>query len=357
MSVEILAVPGIPEVRQGDDLGAVVVRAVRAAGLDLRPGDILVVASKVVSKSLGLRRYATRDSVIADQTVRVVAERRAGDRVTRVVESVAGPVMAAAGVDESNVGDAGGLLVLPPDADGAAARLLASVRGAWARAAGGAQVRPLGVVVSDTAGRPWRAGVVDFALGSAAVRVLDDHRGGVDADGRELSVTVIAVADEIAAAADLVKAKSGALPVAIVRGLPWASDDPDEPGAAGLVRTGPGDWFRTGAVEAVRAALGVEPGSADSEAAGIRSAGPPEEVAQRAHRVLALALHGLGDDVAGAVTGAEATVGVELEASSAYLLGRVVERVSVAAASEDLEVVGCEVSETRAVLVLASVRG
>lgn len=360
MSVEVIAVRGIPEVREGDDLGAMVVRAVRAGGLELRAGDILVVASKVVSKSLGLRRYASRDSVIADETVRVVAERRTGDRVTRVVESVAGPVMAAAGVDESNVGDAGGVLVLPRDADGAAADLLAAVRRAWAREVSGAEVGPLGVVVSDTAGRPWREGVVDFALGSAGVRVLRDHRGGVDADGRELSVTVIAAADEIAAAADLVKAKSGALPVAIVRGLAWAGDDADEAGAAAMVRTGPGDWFRTGPVEAVRAALGVEPGSADSEAVGIRSAGPLEDVGVRAGRVLALALHGLGPDVTGTVTGADGADGaarIALEASSAYLLGRVVERASVAAASEDLAVVGCEVSGTQAVMVLASVEG
>jgi coenzyme F420-0:L-glutamate ligase/coenzyme F420-1:gamma-L-glutamate ligase len=354
VSVEILAVPGIPEVDEGDDLGAVVVEAVRAAGLELRAGDILVVASKVVSKSLGLRRYATRDSVIADETVRVVAERRAADRVTRVVESVAGPVMAAAGVDESNVGETGGVLVLPRDPDSAAADLLRSVGAAWGREAGGRGVSPLGVVVSDTAGRPWRAGVVDFALGSAGVRVLDDHRGGVDADGRELSVTVIAVADELAAAADLVKAKSGALPVAIVRGLPWASEDPDERGAGGLVRIGPGDWFHTGPVEAVRAALGVEPGSAESEALGIRSVGGLEDVGERARRVLALALHGLGPDVTGTVTCAAVTASIELEASSAYLLGRVVERVRVAAASEDLRVGPAQVTETRAVLTVVT---
>ncbi|WP_226963897.1 coenzyme F420-0:L-glutamate ligase [Nostocoides sp. F2B08] len=355
MSLEIFAVPGIPEVREGDDLGAVVATAVRAAGLELHSGDILVIASKVVSKSLGLRRYASRDSVIADETVRVVAERRAGDRVTRVVESVAGPVMAAAGVDESNVGEAGGVLVLPRDADAAAAEVLASVRAAWESETGGGDVGPLGVVVSDTAGRPWRAGVVDFALGSAGVRVLEDHRGGVDADGRELSVTVIAVADEIAAAADLVKSKSGALPVAVVRGLPWASDDVDEPGAGGLVRIGPGDWFRTGPVEALRAALGVEPGSAESESIGIRAVGALEDVEVRAGRVVALAGHGSGAGVTGRMTGSDAEVRIEVEASSAYGLGRVVERVSVAAASEDLEVVGCEVAGLRAVVTVRSI--
>ena len=109
MSLEVVAVPGIPEIREGDDLGAAIVSAVGAAGLVVAPGDVLVVASKVVAKAHGLRRYASRDAVVDDETVRVVAERRTGGRVTRVVESAAGPVMAATGVDESNVGADGGV--------------------------------------------------------------------------------------------------------------------------------------------------------------------------------------------------------------------------------------------------------
>jgi coenzyme F420-0:L-glutamate ligase / coenzyme F420-1:gamma-L-glutamate ligase len=347
VSIEIVPVPGVGEVRAGDDLAASIVTASRQAGLDLRAGDILVVASKVVSKSLGLRRYAPRDSVIADETVRVVAERRTGDRVTQVVESAAGPVMAAAGVDESNVGPEGGVLVLPRDADSAAARLLDGVRGAlgWA-----AEV-PLGVVVSDTAGRPWRAGVVDFALGSAGMAVVDDQRGGTDADGRPLSVTVVAVADEVAAAADLVKAKAGGLPVAIVRGLPWASTDPTTDGASSLVRTGPGDWFGLGPVEAVREALGVEPGSGGSQAVGVRSVAP-EPVEERLSRVLRLALHAMGEGATGAVSAGR----VSLEASDAYLLGRLVERAVVAAASEDLTVDEVAVEGPQAVLTLGERR-
>lgn len=344
MRLEVLAVPGVPEVREGDDLAAVIVSAVAAAGLSVEPGDVLVVASKVVSKAAGLRRFASRDEVIAEETVRVVAERRAGERVTRIVQSAAGPVMAAAGVDESNVGEVGGVLVLPRDADGAAAALLAGVRGALgAGEAWGA----LGVIVSDTAGRPWRGGVVDFALGSAGVRAFEDHRGGVDADGRPLSVTVIAVADEIAAAADLVKAKAGALPVAIVRGLSWVGVDSETAGASSLVRGGAGDWFRLGPVEAVRSALGVEPGSAVSEDIGIRSVGA-EPVEERLGRVLRLALHGAGADVTGTVT----EVGVRLEASDAYGLGRVVERALVAAASEDLAAVATRESDTVATVAL-----
>ena len=356
MSLEVVAVPGIPEIREGDDLGAAIVSAVGAAGLVVAPGDVLVVASKVVAKAHGLRRYAPRDAVVDDETVRVIAERRTGDRVTRVVESAAGPVMAAAGVDESNVGADGGVLLLPRDPDAAAARLLAELRSAL----GCAVDVPLGVVLSDTAGRPWRGGVVDFALGSAGVTVVEDHRGGVDADGRPLSVTVVAVADELAAAADLVKAKSGALPVAIVRGLAWATADPGARGAPGapgalgassLVRTGPGDWFRLGPVEAVREALGVTPGSTDSERIGIRSVGA-DPVGERLGRVLRLALHGLEPDATGTATEG----GLTLEASDAYVLGRVVERAVVAAASEDLALVVTRASATMARLAVSALR-
>ena len=330
-SFSVTAVPGVPEVRAGDDLGRLLHDALDHAGMRLEPGDILVVASKVIAKADGLRVQTSRDAAIAAETVRVVAERRAGERVTRVVEAAAGPVMAAAGVDESNVGDDGGVLLLPRDPDAAAARLLGQLHRAfdWPGDA------PLGVIVSDTAGRPWRAGVVDFALGSAGVTVIDDHRGGRDADGRELSVTVVAVADAIAAAADLVKRKSGALPVAIVRGLPWATTAQDMAGARRLVRTGPGDWFGSGPVEAVRNALGVIAGSELSEQIGIRSLSA-EDLRTRLQRALDLALHPLGSAVTGTVTGDEGELGLRIEGSDAYLLGHAAARVCVALASEDL---------------------
>lgn len=332
MTLEVVAVPGIPQVGAGDDLGRLITDAVGAAGLSLQPGDVLVVASKIIAKAQDLRRYASRDSVIDAETVRVVAERRVGERITRVVESAAGPVMAAAGVDESNTGPAGGVLVLPREPDAAAAAVLASVRAA----AGWAPTLPLGVVVSDTAGRPWRSGVVDFALGSAGLQVLQDHRGHVDADGRPLSVTVIAVSDEIAAAADLVKGKADASPVAIVRGLPWASPDSTLPGASSIVRTGPGDWFRTGPVEAVRAALGIEPGSPESVSVGIPSL-EHEPVTVRAGRVLALSLHSL-PAVNGTVSSTDEGCTLRLLSRDDYLLGQGVARVRVAAASEGLRV-------------------
>ncbi|HHU08634.1 MAG TPA: hypothetical protein GXZ60_01195 [Intrasporangiaceae bacterium] len=327
-TVEIIAVPGIPEITDGVDLAWVIHDALTAAGLALRSGDIVVVASKVVSKAAGLRRHVPRDVAIAAETVRVVAERAAGDRITRVVQSAAGPVMAAAGVDESNIGADGGVLVLPRDPDAAAAALLTSLRRV------SAVDGPLGVIITDTAGRPWRAGVVDFALGSAGVQVLDDHRQGVDADGRPLSVTVIAVADEIAAAADLVKGKAAARPVALVRGLPWARGGVgprDAADAAGLVRTGPTDWFRTGPVEAIRAALGVPPGSPQSTDIGIPSV-TAEPVAPRVERVRRLALHGAPADV----TGTAHEAGLTLRASTAYSLGVGVTRAEIAAAAERL---------------------
>ncbi|MDO5503867.1 MAG: coenzyme F420-0:L-glutamate ligase [Actinomycetia bacterium] len=360
-ALTIIPVPGVPEIREGDDLPKLLSAAIRGCGEQLRAGDILVLASKVLSKSLGLRRHGTRDQAIAEETLRVVCERRAGDRWTRVVEAAAGPVMAAAGVDASNVGDDGGVLVLPRDPDAAAARILDGLRAAldWA------PTEPLGLIISDTAGRPWRGGVSDFALGSAGVHVLNDHRGGTDADGRVLDVTVIAVADEIAAAADLVKAKSSATPLAIVRGLPWASATPGLPGARQLVRTGPGDWFRVGHIEAVRAALGVDPGSSDSERIGIR--GPAlDPLEARVARLVRLALHGTGtgtgtdtdtdagrlnagtgttadtntntnistDQINVTVTGPE----IRLTAADPYLRGRLHARLEVAAYAEDLRV-------------------
>lgn len=343
MSVWILPVPGVPEITAGDDLGAVIAEAVGAGGLALEPGDILVVASKIVAKSLGLRRHTSRDAAIAAETVRVVAERTTAERVTRVVEAAAGPVMAAAGVDESNLGPDGGVLVLPRDPDAAARAVLDSLR----RALDWPKDRPLGVIVSDTAGRPWRAGVVDFALGSAGVVALHDHRGDTDTDGRPLVVTTIAVADEIAAAADLVKGKISHQPVAVVRGLPWATTDPGMSSASDLVRTGPGDWFHTGPVEAVRAALGVVPGSADATEIGIRSVGP-EEAGDRAARAVRVALHA----VAGVVATADWPQ-VELHADDEFALGRALARLEVACASEDLTVESVDRTGSRLTVTLA----
>ncbi len=329
-AVEVRALVGIPEVRPGDDLATLLVDALDRDGLVLRPGDCLVVSSKVVSKAAGLTWAGERASAVEHHTRRVVAERRGTAGATRVVESVAGPVMAAAGVDASNTGPGGETLLLPEDPDAEAAALRAAVLERVGSTPGAA----LGVVLSDTAGRPWRDGLTDFALGSAGLLVLDDLRGGADHDGRPLAVTARAVADEVAAAADLVKGKADGMPAALVRGLPVAWFAADADGARTLVRVGRGDWFASGHVEAVRAALGVGAGTATSEEIGIRSVAP-EPLGERVGRVVALALHDVPEGSAD-VSVADDHAEVVLAAPDPYDLGRLVVRTEVAAASEDL---------------------
>jgi coenzyme F420-0:L-glutamate ligase / coenzyme F420-1:gamma-L-glutamate ligase len=300
--LSVLPVPGLPEVVPGNDLAALIVSRVTAVGLDVVDGDVLVVSSKVASKSLGLVA-ADRETAVRAATRRVVAERSIdGGRVTRVVESAAGPVMAAAGVDASNTGALGGVLLLPEDPDGVCASLLGRLQAAF-------EVQRLAVVLSDTSGRPWRMGQVDFALGAAGLCVVDDLRGVSDADGRTLSVTTRAVADEVAAAADLVKGKAAGLPVALVRGVAeFVTGSVGEDGGRSLVRTGPEDWFATGAAEAVRAALGVAPGSELAEQVGIPSISD-EPVAARVRRGVAVALAARElDDGVGVDVGTDAVV-------------------------------------------------
>ena len=186
--LEIVGLAGIPEVAEGDDLAELLLAALSRSGETLREGDILVVSSKVVSKAGGLQVGATdKTGTVASQTVAVVAERTSGDGFTRVVRAKAGPVMAAAGVDASNTGGRDVLLLLPHDPD----EVCRALRSALSSRTG---VSALGVILSDTAGRPWRVGVVDFALGSAGVRVVDDLRGLPDADGLVLHVTTRALA-------------------------------------------------------------------------------------------------------------------------------------------------------------------
>jgi len=288
-AVTLTPLLGFPEVRQGDDLVELVLKALQDNGIGLLHGDILVVSSKIASKALGLTALlAERDDVVRAKSLRVVAERMTPVGVTQIVETVAGPVMAGAGIDASNTADDAIVLVLPDDPDAVATTIRAGVEAGW-EALSGKRIR-LGVVLSDTAGRPWRIGQVDFALGASGVTVLDDLRGSTDADGRVLSVTERCIADEVAAAADLVKGKATGVPVAHVRGLgQYVSHVSGASGARDLVRTGPGDWFALGAVEAVRAALGVEPGSAEATAVGIPSMSP-EPVATKATRALRVAL-------------------------------------------------------------------
>lgn len=232
--LSIWAVEGIPEVVAGDDLAAIIGDAVG----ELQDGDILAITSKIVSKAEGrLVRADDREDAITAETVRVVATRGA----TRIVENKLGLVLAAAGVDASNTPE-GFVLLLPEDPDASARALASALRERLG-------VR-LGVVITDTLGRPWREGQADAAIGAAGILVLDDLRGSTDANGRVLEATVGATADEIASAADLVKGKSGGLPVAIVRGLGHLVGDLELPGARSLVRSSENDMFRLGTREA-----------------------------------------------------------------------------------------------------------
>jgi coenzyme F420-0:L-glutamate ligase / coenzyme F420-1:gamma-L-glutamate ligase len=337
-SVTVFGVHGIGEVVAGDDVAALVVDALTRDGIRLVSGDCLVISSKVASKALGLTWSGSKEDAVAAGTVRVVAERWADGRATQVVESVAGPVMAAAGVDASNTGASAALLLLPDDPDAVAAR----VRSHVVSRLGLEPSTPFAVVLSDTAGRPWRGGLTDFALGSAGLRTIEDLRGGADHDGRPLSVTTRAVADEVAAAADLVKGKADGIPAAVVRGLDPAWFDAAAEGARPMVRTGPGDWFAMGHVEAVRAALGAAPGSAAAREVGIASTGGGDDIGLRVSRVVALALLEVPDGSADVeivgVVGVDGAVVAEvaLAASDDYELGRLVTRLEVAAHSEGL---------------------
>ncbi|MEV5985670.1 coenzyme F420-0:L-glutamate ligase [Streptomyces sp. NPDC052051] len=235
----VWALPGLPEIREGDDLAKVIA----AAEPGLVDGDVLLVTSKIVSKAEGrLVRADDREAAIDAETVRVVARRGP----LRIVENRQGLVMAAAGVDASNT-PAGTVLLLPEDPDASARALRAGLRDIL-----GVEI---GVIVTDTFGRPWRTGLTDVAIGAAGVHVLDDLRGGTDAHGNPLSATVVATADELAAAGDLVKGKAAGLPVAVVRGLPQTVTGDDGEGAAAMVRAPHEDMFRLGTSEAVREAV------------------------------------------------------------------------------------------------------
>ncbi|HLV03091.1 MAG TPA: coenzyme F420-0:L-glutamate ligase [Actinomycetaceae bacterium] len=264
------AVEGLPPITGGDDLAALMAPALRAlrwpdGSVGMAEGDVVVVASKVVAKAerrlVAARTRQELEEVIASQTVRVVAERRRPDGSTlRVVQNPQGLVLAAAGVDTSDV-PLGTALLLPEDPD-ASARTLR--RGLDARLG----VRP-GVVITDTVGRPWRQGVADIAIGAAGVVALQDHRGRRDGYGRELRVTVIAAADEIAAAAELVKGKADGRPVAVVRGLGHLVTREDGAGARVVARPAEEDLFREGAAEAY--ARGYADGRAASPSGQARS--------------------------------------------------------------------------------------
>jgi coenzyme F420-0:L-glutamate ligase/coenzyme F420-1:gamma-L-glutamate ligase len=243
MSLTAIAVPGLPEVREGDDLAALI-----AARAEPRSGDVLVVAHKVVSKAEGrvvrladvtpgaqavaLAAQLGKDPTQMEVVLRETAEIVRAERGVIVSRTHHGFVCANAGVDASNAAADGELVLLPADPDASARALRAALPG-----------RPA-VVITDSFGRAWRHGQVDVAIGIAGLAPLEDWRGRDDARGRELSATWIAVADEAAAAADLVRTKDGGLPVVVLRGLERHVKSDDGPGARELLRSRAEDLFR-----------------------------------------------------------------------------------------------------------------
>ncbi len=251
----VIAPEGVPEVRRGDDLAVLLVPLV-----ELEDGDVVVVTSKVVSKAEGRVRTGTRDDALAGETARIVARRGQ----TTIVRTHLGLTMAAAGIDNSNV-EVGHVVLLPEDPDASARALRATLL----ERAG----RNVGVVVTDTAGRAWREGQTDIAIGAAGLTVLEEFAGRADHHGNELAVTAPAVADEIAGVAELAQGKLGGRPFAVVRGradlvLPPGQDGP---GAGALIRAEGGDLFGYGAREAVVRAVGGAP--SDQEPFGAPASG------------------------------------------------------------------------------------
>jgi coenzyme F420-0:L-glutamate ligase / coenzyme F420-1:gamma-L-glutamate ligase len=230
--LSVIPVTGLPEIGAGADLAALI----SGHAADLRDGDILVVTSKIVSKAEGRVVRGDRQDAIDAETVRVVARRGP----TTIAVTRHGLVLAAAGVDASNT-EPGTVVLLPEDPDGSARRLR--------KALGDRRRVTVGVIITDTMGRPWRVGQTDTAIGAAGVAPVRDHRGQPDTFGSPLEVTVAAVADELAGAADLVKGKTSQVPVVIVRGLAELVTGPDGPGAAALIRPAAEDMFRLGAAD------------------------------------------------------------------------------------------------------------
>jgi coenzyme F420-0:L-glutamate ligase/coenzyme F420-1:gamma-L-glutamate ligase len=228
--IAIWPLPGIPEIEQGDDLTGAILAGCRRADLEVTDGDILVVTHKVVSKAEGRTARILTDAdyraLIADEAVDII--RRRGDLV--ITRTRHGFICANAAVDRSNTPD-GSAVLLPVDPDRSAHRLRLDLE----RATG----KKLGVLITDTFGRAWRRGQTDVAIGISGVVAVLDLRGSTDHDGRQLTATEVAVADELAGAADLVMGKAARIPVALVRG----ADLLGEGRVADLVRDPSEDLF------------------------------------------------------------------------------------------------------------------
>ncbi|HEX6712933.1 MAG TPA: coenzyme F420-0:L-glutamate ligase [Thermoleophilaceae bacterium] len=239
--MEVRALAGIPEVQAGDDLAALIAP-------EVRDGDVVVIAQKVVSKAEGrIRRLAEvkpteravafahdfdKDprlvQVVLDESVSVLR----AERGVLICETRHGFVCANAGVDMSNSGDKGVAVLLPVDPDGSARRIRAALN------------HQVGVLISDSFGRAWRLGLADVAIGAAGIRVIDDWRGRTDAHGHELQVTEVAIADQLASAADLARTKDSQEPIVVIRGAAQYVTSDDGPGAGALRRPRELDLFR-----------------------------------------------------------------------------------------------------------------
>ena len=247
-AIEIRPLAGIPEVGEGDSLGELIA----AAAGDLADDDVVAVSQKIVSKAEGRMRplagvdpgerargLATelgKDPRIVELVLAESARIVRAERGVLIVETATGLVCANAGIDASNVPGKDVVTLLPLDPDASARRIRSEIEAAGGR-------RP-GVVIADSLGRPWRLGQADVAIGCAGVVVLDDWRGSRDVHGRELTATAIAVADELAAAADLARDKTSHTPAVLIRGAGRWRTDEDGPGAAALRRPAAEDLFR-----------------------------------------------------------------------------------------------------------------
>ena len=299
MTLHVVAPDGVGEVRPGADLATLLLEVCTPDD-----GDVVTVTSKVMSKAEGRTGAGSREQAIAGETHRVVARRGP----TTIVRNHLGLTMAAAGIDDSNVA-AGQHLLLPLDPDGSARTLRQAV---WERTG-----HNVAVVVTDTAGRTWRHGQTDIAIGAAGLRVLEEFEGRRDPYGNVLAVTAPAVADEIASAVELATGKLGGRPFAVVSGradlvLPRGDDGP---GAAALVRADGEDLFGFGSREAVVAAL------AGRDARAFGAPAPVDDLA----RALTEVVGGVVDVEPGAVVWRaepdRATPGREVVAALAFAHG------------------------------------
>jgi coenzyme F420-0:L-glutamate ligase/coenzyme F420-1:gamma-L-glutamate ligase len=332
--LEVLPVGGLGEIAAGDDLAELIQATLPQP---LHVGDIVVVTSKVVSKAAGLVTSGDRDALLDKHTRRVVARRGP----TRIVRTPQGLTLAAGGLDASNT-EPGTVVPLPPEPDADAARirrrlsLLAGVN--------------VAVIVTDTAGRPWREGQTDIAIGVAGLVPTMPHGDVVDAYGNRLVVTAPAIADEIAAAADLVQGKTRGIPVAVVRGLATLvlPADQDGPGAAALIRSDDADLFGWGASDAVRmAARRDAPDAADGFPAPVDPIEVLVDDAMRATDDTLIELHPIGEGRWRVVPTPDASV-----TAAAWEAGALVERLRALAVATRRHVTVERAAETDALAVV-----